>query len=343
MKKLYLISFIAIVTAFASCERLMMPKKPTTRPFTIWETIWKKMNTGYAYFDYKGVNWDSVQFDYMFRVSDTFNERQLFDTCAQMLNILKDPKVSLHAGFATSYYIKPDIYKQNFNRQLLERAYWKGYEKTGPLIYTVIDSVSYIYYGSFDDDVSDTQIDFVIERLKVLGGKKGAILDLRNNTGGKTDNMFTMFRHMGFDTAGYDYSTYLYQTAYKKGPARDEFTDYVGTFIDKNDNKKFAKKIRVLTNRAMYGTANVFSAGSQSFFNVKVMGDTTGGGGGLVSSYELPNGWVLTYTSSKIRMSDGTYMEDGVAPDTTIHVTPTDEAAGKDTILEAALADLLKK
>lgn len=340
MKK-YLFLLI-LIPVFTSCERLVMPKKKSDKPKVIYERLWKTINEGYVYFDYKGVNWDSVQFEYNFKIADTLTERELFDTCAQMLNILRDPRVTLNAGFATAYYQRPVAYKANFNKLLLEQKYWKGAEKTGPLIYKVIDSVGYIYYGSFNEDVSDAQIDAVIDRLKGLGSKRGLILDVRNNTGGNLSNMFTVLNHMGYDTAGYDYSAYLYQTAYKKGPGRDDFTEYKGTFIDKNDNKKFAKKIRVLTNRAMLGTSNLFAAGSQAFINVRVLGDTTGGEAGQLTSFELPNGWVVTYPSSKVRTSDGTYIEDGVAPDSTIHITSVDEAAGKDTIIEAALAEILK-
>ncbi len=338
-KHIYL--FLLIALAFASCERLMMPKPKKYSATQLFEEVWSKMNTGYAYFESKGIDWDSVHNEYMFKIADTFNTQQVYDTLSQMLNILQDDGISLNAGFAQSYYKKPTFYKEDFNKQLLEKTYWLGAERTGPMLYKVIDSCGYIYYGDFNQDITDAQINVVIDRLKGLGMKKGLILDVRNNPGGKYDNMFTLFKHMGYDTAGYDYSVYLYQSAYKKGPARDEFTDYVGTFMDKNNEKKFAKKIRVLTNRGMLGVGNLFATGSQGFFNVRTMGDTTGGGNcGLTTSYELSNSWVLTFPSTKVRTAGGFFMNDGVAPDSTIHTTATDEAAGKDTIIEAAIANL---
>jgi hypothetical protein len=339
---IYIFLFLSVASGLVSCERLVMPKKKSARPTEIFDEVWRTINNGYALFDYKGINWDSVQFDYMLRISDTLNERELYDSLAIMVNILQDPMVSLDAGFSKSYYNKPYTYKENFNRQLLENKYWAGAERTGPLLYKVIDSVGYIFYGDFDQQVTEAQINSIVERMKELGSKKGIILDVRNSIGSNTDNMYTMFNHMGYDTSGYDYSIYLFQTAYRIGTAKDEFTDWTGTFIDKNDKKKLGKKLWVLTNRRMYGVPSLFAAGSSSFFNVRTMGDTTGGGAGLTSSFELSNGWRITYTSSRIRMSDGTDMIDGVAPDTTVHLTSADEAAGKDTMIEAALANLLK-
>lgn len=344
MKKfIYILVVLPLIFAAVSCERLVMPKKKSARPTQVFDEVWRTLDKGYALFSYKGVNWDSVQFEYMLRISDTLDERELFDSLALMVNILQDPNVILEAGFAKSYYNKPFLYRENFNKQLLENKYWVGAERTGPLLYKMMDSVAYIYYGDFDQQVTEAQINSVVERLKVLGAIKGTILDVRNSTGSNVENMYTLFNHMGYDTAGYDYSIYLFQTAYRVGTAKDEFSDWAGTFIDKNDKKKLGKKIWVLTNRRMYGIPNLFAAGSSSFFNVRTMGDTTGGGAGLTSSYECSNGWRIKYTSSRIRTSDGTDMIDGVAPDTTVHMNSTDEAAGKDTMIEAALARLLMK
>jgi C-terminal processing protease CtpA/Prc len=152
--------------------------------------------------------------------------------------------------------------------------------------------------------------------------------------------MFTLLKHLGLDSAGFDYTYYLYQTQYKTGPKHDDFTEFEGTWIDKNDSKKFARYIIVLTNRGIYGIPSLFVTSAKSMQTVKVMGDSTAGIAGLTTSKELANGWVLTYTSSKIRSSEGLEIIDGVAPDTLVSMKSSDESAGKDTMIEAALAEL---
>jgi len=340
MKKV--IVYIALFAAIclASCERLMMPKKASTKMVDVFEEVWSTMDKGYAFFSYRNINWDSLHTIYRFGISDTMTERNLFDSCANMLGALQDRGITLFAGFSTAYFDNTYKYKSNFNKSLLEQKYWPGCERTGPFMYKVIDSVSYVYYGNFDDHIDDGQIEAVISRLKNLGAKRSMILDVRNSIGSNTANMFTLLKHLGLDSAGFDYTYYLYQTQYKTGPKHDDFTEFEGTWIDKNDSKKFARYIIVLTNRGMYGIPSLFVTSAKSMQTVKVMGDSTAGIAGLTTSKELANGWVLTYTSSKIRSSEGLEIIDGVAPDTLVSMKSSDESAGKDTMIEAALAEL---
>lgn len=345
MKRIAIYTLVFASILFVSCERFLMPKKPKTNRTEIFEEVWSTMDKGYTYFDRDGsiLNWDSVHMLYRLGMADTITEHDLFDTCASMLNILRDRNITLYAGFATAYYNDPTIYKPNFNKTLLEQKYWQGCEHTGPFLYKVMDSVSYVYYGNFDDHIDDGQVEAVISRLKYLGAKRSMILDVRNSTGSNMNNMFTLLHHLGLDSAGYDYTYYLYQTAYKNGPKHDEFTDYQGTWVDKDDTKKFARYIIVLTNRGMYGIPTLFATSAKSFKTIKTMGDTTAGFAGITSSKELANGWVLTYSSSRVRSSEGFDIINGVAPDTVVTMKATDEAAGKDTMIEAALAELIKK
>ncbi|MBS1772189.1 MAG: hypothetical protein JST82_04970 [Bacteroidetes bacterium] len=340
-----LIIFIFIIASFASCEKLLMPKSSPKDAYTVFDELWNTLDKGYVYFGRNGLNWDSGAYR-RFRpfINDTFYSEQLYDSCANMLALLEDPEVSLMTGFASSRYVRPNQYVSNFRKDLLDNNYLRGAQKLGPLSYNVIDSVGYIYYSDFNQPIDDDQLQVVIRSIKNNGGKKGVILDIRDCDGGDSKNMFTLFHHMGIDSATpYDYSTYLFEVSYKNGPKHDQFTDFSATWEDKNSNVKFGKKMIVLTNRRVYGIPNVFTAGSESFHNVKVMGDTTGGGASLLTAYELPNGWIIKYPYCRIRMSDGKDMRDGVAPDTVVYMKKSDEDAGKDTMIEAAIAELQKK
>jgi C-terminal processing protease CtpA/Prc len=130
--------------------------------------------------------------------------------------------------------------------------------------------------------------------------------------------------------------------AKKNGAGHDDFESYKGVFKDKNDNKKFGKRVIVLTNRGVYGTASVFAGAAKGFSNVRLMGDTTGGGGSINASYELANGWIITYPAAKLRTGEGQSMNEGIVPFYKVQMTKADEDAGKDTILEAAIAEINK-
>ena len=48
------------------------------------------------------------------------------------------------------------------------------------------DNVGYIYYGSFSNDVSESGLDQILNRMAIC---KGLIIDVRNNGGGSLSNV----------------------------------------------------------------------------------------------------------------------------------------------------------
>lgn len=70
---------------------------------------------------------------------------------------------------------------------------------------------------------------------------------------------------------------------------------------------------------------------------VTIMGDITGGGGGLPMSSELPNGWGVRYSSTQTLDFDGNHIEHGIAPDYFVSLKPEDVARGEDTLIESAI------
>ena len=70
--------------------------------------------------------------------------------------------------------------------------------------------------------------------------------------------------------------------------------------------------------------------------NVRIVGDSTGGGSGLPFTSELPNGWTIRFSACSITDPAGDVTEFGVAPSEGCKVdnTPLDVAMGRDMILE---------
>lgn len=337
MKRIITVLILSI--GLAGCEKLLMPKQEGNTPTEVFEYMWKTIEEGYVYFGYKAVNWDEIYKEFKPKINDTMESRQLYDTCAQMLKRLMDPSVSLKTSFAESHYVDTTFYLPNFNRRLLERNYWKEYDQAGPFIHTVIDSIGYIYYSSFDDKVTDEHLDIVIGQLRADSNIRGVIFDVRDNRGGDINNAFTILKRMGGDTT-FSLSAVLFKAFYKKGPERGDFTEAQTSYIEQSDKIKFHRKFVLLTNRTTMAEAALFATGSKGFNNVRVLGDTTGGRAGRIVGAEMPNGWILEYPASYFTTDDGRNLEDGVLPDKTVHTTPADEAQGKDAILEAALQEV---
>ncbi len=335
-----LVYVVLAILVLSSCERLMMPKPQGSSKVEAFESLWKTLDEGYVHFVNHNINWDSLHGKYRSKVVDTMTDRQLYDTCVAMLAELKDPSVSLVTGFAKSHYSNPKPYQSNFNKTLLEQNYWKGHEQTGPFKHTIIDSIGYLYYESFDEFVDDDQLDFVIERLRIENDSiKGFIFDIRNNSGGDIANAFTLLKRMGPDT-GFTITNVLFKTFYKDGPEHDNITESQTSYIEQSDKTKFPKQFILLTNRNTNGVAALFTAGALGYSNIKVFGDTTSGQTGRIVAGELVNGWRVEYPASYHHTDDDKPIERGIPPTKVVNMSQADEAQGKDSILEAALEEI---
>ena len=173
-----------------SCERLFVEPNPANTPKSNFNYLWQTINDKYTYLNFKKINWDSIKNVWQPRVSDTMNDAALFRVLDSMLYNLKDGHVNLYASFNLSrnweWYLN---YPDNYDPYLIERNYLRGFQRyTGSLINTFMDSnrIGYVRYNSFSSNISDFDIDVVINRFK---DTKGIIIDVRSNGGGSVDNI----------------------------------------------------------------------------------------------------------------------------------------------------------
>lgn len=339
MKKIIYIALVAVL--LTSCEKLLMPKSQSTGRVEVFEEIWKTIDESYPLFVQTNVNWDSIHAEFRNKVFDTMTERQLYDTCIDMLSLLYDAEVSLDAGFAKYYHIDSGNTPNNFNKSILEKKYWQGIERTGPLLHKVFDSVAYVYYENFDETLTDAQLEVVTEKFGLDTTINSIIFDVRNNRSTKVENIFRLCKQMGIDSF-FKYNALLYKVAYKNGPEHDDLTKPQATFIEQNDKRKLPRRFILLTNKGTYGTANLFAAGASNYPNIRVWGGKTGGGSGYTIVKELSNGWKLYLPGCYTEGPFGQCINFGAEPDSAIIITPADEANGVDRIIDAALNELRK-
>ena len=332
-KLIFFGALLALAGAFSSCEKLLFDADPADDPVGNFDALWKELDEGYSFFEYKNINWDSIYSVYRPRVNANTKTLELFNVMSDMLYTLQDGHVNLETGFNRSrnweWYLG---YPDNFDGNLLERSYLKDEQwYTGPLIHTIIDTIGYLRYGSFAQRFSESQLDLVIARFSNL---KGIIIDVRSNGGGASSMADLLASRFA------DRERTAYTFVVKDGPGRNDFSEPVEVTIKPEGERQFTKPIIILTNRRSYSATTFFVARMAALPHVRIMGDWTGGGAGTPVGGELPNGWTVRYSSTQTFLPDGFNIEGGIPPDIRVDMSEADRQQGKDTILERALAEL---
>ena len=102
-----------------------------------FDVLWKTFDEHYCYFEQKGIDWQGVKDIYKPRALACRTTDDLFNTCAQMLDTLRDGHVNLSSSFNTSYYRRWwSDYPQDFNLRTLQEYYLEfDYRSTGGISY----------------------------------------------------------------------------------------------------------------------------------------------------------------------------------------------------------------
>jgi C-terminal processing protease CtpA/Prc len=317
---------------------------PKPKNEEIFDHLWETVDQKYSFFLDKNIDWDAAKSQYRNEASSAKNSLELFDALAAMLFLLEDGHVNLSAGIDLSrnwqWYLD---YPSNFNWDIVERNYLipsEAYQISGPLHNTIIDDVGYIYYESFSNNVSTSLMDYIIQKFETgdfvcadTCAVKGIIIDVRNNGGGAISNAFTIANRFA------DEKMKVADWYYKTGPEHDAFDEVETKYIEfeGSENFVFKKPIVVLTNRSSFSSSNFFASMMSFLPNVTIMGDATGGGGGLPINTELLNGWRVRFSATRTIDAQGQNIEFGVVPDIKIDMDTTDILRGKDTIIESAI------
>ncbi|MDR1780375.1 MAG: S41 family peptidase [Tannerella sp.] len=325
---------IALVSLLVSCEKADVY---TMNPRTNFDALWRIIDEHYCFFDYKNIDWNEIYTKYNSQLTDTMNQYELFDLLGDMLAELKDGHTNLMSSFDVArYWDWYEDYPRNFNDDIHKSYLLKGYKIAGGVKYMRMenDKVGYMYYGSFSSGVSEVQLNEILLHFKEC---KGLIIDVRENGGGAltySDRLASRFLKEKI-TAGY--------IQHKTGPGHNDFSELYPIELEPSEYVTWQRPVVVLTNRHSYSATNDFVNKMRYLQHVTIMGDRTGGGGGLPFNSELPNGWRVRFSASPMYDAEKICTEDGIEPDIQVSMLMSDMTKGKDTIIEAALALIISK
>ena len=89
----------------------------------------------------------------------------------------------------------------------------------------------------------------------------------------------------------------------------------------------------MLCNRHSYSASNFFVSIMRYLPHCLILGGKSGGGGGMPMSYELPNGWLVRFSSVRMYDRDKVSIEAGVTPQVVVNQQSTDV----DDLIETAV------
>lgn len=280
-----------------------------------FEALWKIMDEGYCFFEYKNIDWDAVYRKYEPMITEDMSQDGLFEVLGNMLGELKDGHVNLYSASDMSrYWSWHEDYPRNFDILTIENRYLgNSYRIAGGMKYTILsDNIGYVYYEDFSRAVGEGNLD---EMLAYFAPCNGIIFDVRDNGGGTltyAERIAARFTNEKVHT-GY--------IMHKTGPGHNQFSQPKPVYVEPSNRIRWQKPVAVLTNRSAYSTTNEFANIMRYMPNAVLIGDRTGGGAGLPFTSELPNGWGVRFSASPHLDAEKNHIEFGIEPDIKIDLT----------------------
>lgn len=334
MKQLRYILIIGFLVLLCACTHRFDDVEDNT-PVGNFETLWRTLDEKYCFFEEKpDVDWQLVHDTILPKIKSLKSDDYLglFDALGGMLNLLEDGHVNLYSPFdvsvCRSWY---EGYPENFDWDIIQSNYLTHYRRAGAGYYQAIadGEIGYLYCGSFETPVSASNMAYILRSFKEC---KGLIVDVRNNGGGSMDyacqlaaTFFSETREVG-------------RWQHKNGRGHTDFSSLETMKIDKDDMpSKWLRPVIVLCNRHTYSAANFFVSAMRYADNSLVVGGISGGGGGMPMSYELPNGWIVRFSSIRMEDREGNSIEQGIQP----RLKVNQQSATRDDLIDKSVEIIL--
>lgn len=331
--KLRHIAFFILIFLFSSCEKVFIePDKASHDPFVNFEYLWSEVDKKYSYFELKNIEWSDIKAKYEQKLNANMTQEELFDVLADLLKELRDDHTNLFSPFNVSRYNLPLQKEKNYHARTINEFYIPNAMITGPFVHDFLHNgnVGYIRYASFMSAFSKTDLDYVLKRYEHT---RGLIFDIRENGGGNMFNIMPLLERF------INQRTLVAYSITRNGANHHDFSEPAPMYANPHDGEVYLKPVVVLIDRGSYSATTFFSLCTKALPNVVLLGDTTGGGGGLPNGGQLPNGWTYRFSITQLLdISKNAYAETGVPPDISACFDWNDLT--KDELLEKAIAEI---
>jgi hypothetical protein len=302
-----------------------------------FDSLWSTFNQNYSYFDYKHIDWDAARATFRPRAQAATTQDQLVAVVKDMMATLHDQHVTLidPSGatvrtFVPSQFVNFDA--NVFNSQYAGRASFQ----TGPggrFGVGFFNGVGYMQISSWNNaTVHIEDLDAAMENFR---NTAALIVDVRANGGGD-DSIAYQFAGRFADATR---TTEFIQ--FRSGPLHTDFTALQSRTVSPRGSFQFTRPVVLLIGRNCTSSNESFIAAMRELPNVTVIGDTSGGASGNPGTFQLGGGWSYTVSRWIDYTAERQIIEDqGIAPAISVAAAATDFAAGRDPVLDFAIARL---
>jgi len=322
---LFLLFALGLTAQSQTIKKISQPEKD-------FETFWKTFKNNYAFFQLKGINWDSTYTKFRPMVSKKTNQKKLITILGQMVEPLKDGHITISKGEEILYKVKkPSYFKQEFKG--IESAFWQTVYKTlednnfsavkgiGPVfkdenLFYVSQSSSLGYIritrcfanpeSIFDDkkEIGDTKLILTLfdSIITSLASKKSIIIDIRANGGG----------HGGIELAS-RFTNEKILTHYKAIRTKgnyESFTKLEPNYLTPNNGTRYLNPIIILTNDKTASSAEDFTISLYQLPRVTTIGTNTSGMLYDMFSGNISNKISFTLSNQRYYTTDNKLLED---------------------------------
>ena len=328
---------------FFSCTQAPKEKGYTRNYQTNFEALWTILDEGYCFFEEKlptscDTTWEDLKRIYTPWVQQCKSEDEFFDLMVRLMCHLKDGHVNLFSSFDVGRWDIRHGARHCLDGRIRNLYLGSRARRAGSIYYTPItynghtsDSIGYLVIPSFSSSISLVHLHAVLTRLAHC---HGLIIDMRSNGGGLLSNADRLASVL------IPNDTIVGYMSTKTGPGHSDFGALKEIRLSQAPIN-WQRPTVILIDRGTYSAANSLVAYVKGTTDhVLFIGDKTGGGGGLPRSSELPNGWWLRYSSSRMYDAQRHSIEAGIEPHIIQEQTAEATALERDVLIERAIEQL---
>ncbi|MCG2584999.1 S41 family peptidase [Massilia sp. TS11] len=300
-----------------------------------FDSLWSTFDRDYAHFEDKQIDWDALRSEFRPQAAASKSQPELQAVLLQMLGRLHDLHVHFDGpnGSQLASYTNPRAANVDLN---LLANWFKGQQGVllrDELGYARVPGGAYVGIRSWRNGAfSVADIDQLFEQLR---DSPALIIDVRMNGGGD-DSLAA-----AFGARLLEQSRVMHYTKTRNGARHSDFTPLEARIVEPRGPWTYRGKLIVLTGAASASSTESFLSLLHGLPNVILLGERSAGASGNPASYRLNADWSYTVPRWVAYAGDTQPIEDrGILPDVTVVAAAADFAAGRDPVLEAALARL---